>query len=291
MFRTRVLTAAILLVVLIGIAVWAPPVAFDLLLLAIVALACFEWLKLIDLSSATAATVSVVFSAIGAAFLFFVPAVMATAHGVGEGVLVSYAAISLIWLGLVPLALRAFTPMAGKGGLAAIPALLMCFVAWLSLLQADGMGKTFLLSVLLLVWVSDTAAYFAGRAFGKHKLAPAISPGKTWEGVAGALFANAALALGYAGASRIGWAAPGGNLFSMLQIAQGWLFMIAVTMLLTMLGVAGDLYESLLKRVAGVKDSGRLLPGHGGVYDRIDALLAVVPVAMCIVTLIQAEIF
>lgn len=288
MLRTRVLTAVVLLVGLIGVSAFAPPAAFDLLLLVIVALACFEWLKLINLSSAITLSVCAIFVSVGVTTLFVAPPVMAAAQGLGERVLIVYGLIALIWLIAVPLALRAFAPIAGKGSVAAAIAAMMCFAAWLALLQADGMGKAFLLSVLVLVWVADTAAYFAGRAIGRHKLAIRISPGKTWEGVAGALIANALVASGYAWASAQGWLSPGGNLFSMLQITEGWLFMIAVTMLLTMLGVAGDLYESLLKRVAGVKDSGRLLPGHGGVYDRIDALLAVLPVAMCIVTLIQA---
>lgn len=289
MLRTRVLTAVVLLVVLIGIAAFAPPVAFDLLLLAIVAAACFEWLKLLSLSAGIAATLSILFFVACAALLIAAPSAMAVAHGLGEGVLATYAFVALIWIILVPLALRRFAPIAGRGFSAAAVALAMSFAAWLALIQADGIGKGFLLSVLLLVWVSDSAAYFAGRAFGKRKLAPAISPGKTWEGVIGALIANTLLALGYTWASAIGWTSPGGNFFSMLQITKGWTLMILVTMLLTMLGVIGDLYESLLKRIAGVKDSGNLLPGHGGVYDRIDALLAVFPVAMCFVTLIQTE--
>jgi phosphatidate cytidylyltransferase len=290
MLRTRVLTAAGLLVVLVGIAVFAPAFAFDALLLAIVVLACLEWFTLLGLGKATAAATSAVFFLAALAMLWATPGVMAAAQGVGDGVLVIYAVVSVIWLFLVPFALRRFSPLAAKGLAASSLALIMCFAAWLALLQADGIGKGFLLSLLLLVWVADTAAYFAGKAFGRHKLAPAISPGKTWEGVAGALIANAGLAMGAAGASLQGWISPGGNLFSMLQITHGWLFMLLVTVLLTMLGVVGDLYESLVKRTAGAKDSGRLLPGHGGVYDRIDALLAVFPVAMCIVTLIQSEI-
>jgi phosphatidate cytidylyltransferase len=135
--------------------------------------------------------------------------------------------------------------------------------------------------------VADTAAYFAGRAFGRHKLAPAISPGKTREGVVGAVLANLVLAAGLAQAGLVSSANPAGTLFSMLQINLGWPLMLLITVLLTLVSVAGDLYESLLKRACGVKDSGRLLPGHGGVLDRVDAALAVFPVTMCIVSLIQ----
>ena len=125
---------------------------------------------------------------------------------------------------------------------------------------------------MAIVWIADTAAYFSGRAFGKRKLAPTISPGKTWEGVYGALAATAVYAL------AMWWLAP-----TLLQVDErtplaiaGWL---ALVFTLTALGIVGDLFKSLLKRQRGIKDSGRILPGHGGVVDRIDALLAVMPPA------------
>jgi phosphatidate cytidylyltransferase len=166
-------------------------------------------------------------------------------------------------------------------------AVVLCLSMWLALVQADGLGKGFLLSVLLLIWVADTSAYFAGRAFGRTKLAPLISPGKTREGVIGAVIGNLLLALAL---SQWTWASPAnpaGNFFFWMRESIGLPMTIAVTVLLTLLSVMGDLYESLVKRVAGVKDSGTLLPGHGGVLDRIDAVVAVMPVAMCIMTLIQ----
>ena len=122
------------------------------------------------------------------------------------------------------------------------------------------------------VWIADTAAYFAGRAFGRRKLAPAISPGKTWEGVYGALAAVAAYALALWPAAR----RAGGFDDSGIAPLAGW---IAAALVLAALSVVGDLFESLLKRQAGVKDSGSILPGHGGILDRIDALLAAMPAA------------
>jgi phosphatidate cytidylyltransferase len=122
-----------------------------------------------------------------------------------------------------------------------------------------------LLVALAVVWTADTAAYFAGRTFGRHKLAPAISPGKTWEGVAGALAAVCA-----------GWV-----LLALLtpqfrdQLASG----LALVVLLTAMSIEGDLFESWMKRQAGLKDSGALLPGHGGLLDRVDALTSTVPLA------------
>jgi phosphatidate cytidylyltransferase len=115
---------------------------------------------------------------------------------------------------------------------------------------------------MAIVWIADTAAYFAGRHFGRHKLAPAISPGKTWEGVAGAL---AALAV-YAGIVSLFAEMP---LLSLFLMVCGLLYV----------SVLGDLFESWIKRVSGMKDSGDVLPGHGGVLDRIDALTSTLPVA------------
>jgi phosphatidate cytidylyltransferase len=132
-----------------------------------------------------------------------------------------------------------------------------------------------LLAVLATVWLSDTAAYFAGRRFGKRKLAPAISPGKTWEGVAGALAAVTLYALAWAGLGSPASmpVAPDGT-------RSGALWIVPVLLALAVAGMIGDLFESLIKREAGVKDSGTLLPGHGGMLDRIDALLAMLPLAV-----------
>lgn len=134
---------------------------------------------------------------------------------------------------------------------------------WLSLLWLQAAGPALLLALLALVWLADSAAYFTGRRYGRRKLAPRVSPGKTWAGCAGALLAAPLVAAvaggfeGYRGAALVG--------FGMLCLAT------------VVASVAGDLFESLLKRRAGVKDSGRLLPGHGGVLDRIDSLTAAAP--------------
>jgi phosphatidate cytidylyltransferase len=125
---------------------------------------------------------------------------------------------------------------------------------------------------MAIVWIADTAAYFSGRAFGRRKLAPEVSPGKTWEGVYGALAAVALYALCLLPfAHDAGFAAP----VDAATVAAWLAFMLLVTAV----SVIGDLYESLLKRHAGVKDSGHVLPGHGGVLDRADALLAAMPFA------------
>lgn len=156
------------------------------------------------------------------------------------------------------------------------------WLAWLAVAQAKVVGTNYLLSVLLLVWVADIFAYFAGRAFGgrvcHRKLAPSISPGKSWEGVWGGMLGVVIMAYVWRWIDRA-WAVPVPSLFSQLDAkGPGLLFVGAV--FLAMMSVVGDLFESLVKRSAGVKDSSGLLPGHGGVLDRVDALLPTLPLAM-----------
>jgi phosphatidate cytidylyltransferase len=177
--------------------------------------------------------------------------------------------------------------------------LLALWVAWLALASARAQGLAFLLSVLCLVWVADIAAYFGGRAFGRRKLAPSISPGKSWEGVwsgvAGvlllswgwaALEGQVVMRFGVSGdvSSSVAEAASvwGSSVFSQLYARFGLAWGVLLLILLAGMSVVGDLFESLVKRAAGEKDSSRLLPGHGGVLDRIDALLPVFPMALAL---------
>jgi phosphatidate cytidylyltransferase len=139
------------------------------------------------------------------------------------------------------------------------------WLAFLFLFVADSTAPKMLLYVLVLVWVADSFAYFTGRAWGKHKLAPAVSPGKSVEGVIGGLSGVALIAL------------LGGHYLWGLA-GQALILWLAVSLLTGAVSVAGDLIESIFKRRAGVKDSGQILPGHGGMFDRIDALTAAIPV-------------
>jgi phosphatidate cytidylyltransferase len=162
------------------------------------------------------------------------------------------------------------------------------WTAWLAVAQARVIGINFLLSVLALVWMADVAAYFAGRAFGmriaKVKLAPTISPGKSWEGVWGGMLGVMVLALAWTYFdSQSGAAVP--SLYTRV-VAQSWLLLPVVVLFMGAMSVAGDLVESLIKRSVGVKDSSGLLPGHGGVLDRVDALLPTLPLAMMLQTLL-----
>lgn len=150
-------------------------------------------------------------------------------------------------------------------------AILGCFVAIIALFQRSPL---YLLSILAIVWIADIGAYFSGKAFGKHKLAPSISPGKSWEGAIGGWLA----VLLVAGISTT--LPPLGDTFSARLLAQwGWPGLLLALTVLVAASIVGDLFESQLKRRAGMKDSSNLLPGHGGVLDRIDALIPALPPA------------
>ncbi|NBX53935.1 MAG: phosphatidate cytidylyltransferase [Betaproteobacteria bacterium] len=155
------------------------------------------------------------------------------------------------------------------------------WLTWLAICQSKHMGVNYLLSVLALVWVADVAAYFGGRAFGRRKLAANISPGKSWEGVFSGFVGVCLVSVAW-----LVWdeqqSGQGLSVFSLLrQQSMAWL-VFGVALLVGM-SVVGDLIESLVKRSAGFKDSSSLLPGHGGVLDRIDALLPTLPLALLLV--------
>ena len=165
--------------------------------------------------------------------------------------------------------------------------MLALWAAWLAVNQARALGVNFLFSVMVLVWVADSCAYFAGRSLGgrffARKLAPSISPGKTWEGVCGGMLGVLVLAWlwRYADAQM---AAEQASIYTLLA-AKGLPLLLIGVVFLAAMSVVGDLVESLFKRSAGVKDSSALLPGHGGVLDRVDALLPTLPLAMMLFSL------
>jgi len=183
----------------------------------------------------------------------------------------------------------AFLLRAGVAGWPRIPApvriaggVLALWLAWVAVAQARVIGINFLLSVLVLVWAADIFAYFAGRTFGlkftRNKLAPAISPGKSWEGVWGGMLGVVVLGIAWVLSDR-SLQADVPSLYSRLA-QQGWWLLLLGVLFLAAMSVVGDLAESLVKRSAGAKDSSGLLPGHGGVLDRVDALLPTLPLAL-----------
>ena len=163
--------------------------------------------------------------------------------------------------------------------------LVLLALAWLALAQAHQKSVNFLLSVLVLVWAADVFAYFFGRALGGRffsiKLAPSISPGKSWEGVMGGILGVFLVAFAWVAFDQSGASAMPS--FFTLIMEKGWWVVVPALLFMSAMSVVGDLVESLVKRSAGMKDSSGLLPGHGGVLDRVDALLPTLPLAMMLV--------
>jgi phosphatidate cytidylyltransferase len=268
MLKTRILTAIVLIAVTLAALFWLPPRAWGAVTLVVVAVAAHEWANLCGYARWPRVAFVVAAIAIGADLLF------AFAPDTGWPMVVTLLACgvaTLFWLAVAPMWLASAWRVESKLALA-LTGWLVLLAWWVALVDLQARSPALLLAAMAIVWIADTAAYFSGRAFGRRKLAPTISPGKTWEGVYGALAATALYVLAML------WLAP-----DLLHVRErtplaiaGW---VGLVLALTALSVVGDLFKSLLKRQRGVKDSGRILPGHGGVIDRIDALLAVMPPA------------
>jgi phosphatidate cytidylyltransferase len=269
MLRTRIITALVLLAILLPALFYADPTPFAIVALVMIAAAAWEWGRLNQLGQAASLCLGLLAAALCAA--------MWQAGWLARPSLTLWSLAGGAWVLAAVLLIRGGVP-----GWAPIPRMLrvvggmlaLC-LAWLAVVQARVVGIGFLLSVLTLVWMADIGAYAAGRSFGRRKLAPAISPGKSWEGVYGGAVGVLLLAAGWILVDGV----AGNNLFSRLWSGMPWLTPLAVLFLCAM-SVVGDLVESLIKRSAGVKDSSGLLPGHGGVLDRVDALLPTLPLAM-----------
>jgi phosphatidate cytidylyltransferase len=169
-------------------------------------------------------------------------------------------------------------------GVRCVLGFVLLWAAWLALASAKAIGINFILSVFCLVWAADIAAYFGGKAFGKRKLAPAISPGKSWEGVWSGMAGALLLAALWIVFDSV-YTTDSVSLYMRLYVRFGAVSLGLIVVFLAAMSVLGDLFESLVKRAAGAKDSSGLLPGHGGVLDRIDALLPVFPIAMALISI------
>ncbi|MDN6319836.1 MAG: phosphatidate cytidylyltransferase [Marinobacter sp.] len=269
MLKTRIITALILAPVAIGGIFFLPPTGFALFTAAIIALGAWEWANMSGLEQQPG---RIGYAAAVAIILYS---------------LVDVSAVVVLWLALLWwivcfLLVRSYPAGSERWGsvpVRALMGLLVLVPAWVGLnhLRAGGFqfGDTdsnllVILYVFCVVWVADIGAYFAGRAFGKAKLAPRVSPGKSWAGVWGGLVAVGVFALA-------------ASVFVSASATEAVL--LIVTSLVTgLVSVLGDLLESMLKRFRGIKDSSRLLPGHGGIMDRIDSLTAAAPVFALIIT-------
>lgn len=265
MLKTRVLTALVLLAVLLPILYFDQFLPFALVTVVFFGAASWESFRLFGNSKPIFATA--IWTAIYALVIF-----VSGLPGVQK----------LFWLCVALWAVR-FAPALAIG----LPplqqtgnrllnatysiAIFGCFIAAVALFQHSPL---YLLSVMAVVWVADIGAYFAGKAFGRRKLAPSISPGKSWEGAIGGWLLVLIVAFGTANIPALADTFPA----ALLQ-RWGRPGLAAAMTLLVAASVVGDLFESMLKRRAQFKDSSNLLPGHGGVLDRIDALIPVLPLA------------
>ena len=279
MLKQRIITALVLLAILLPAIFYPNAAPFGLFTLILLACGAWEWARLNGFSFRASLRTGAVCALICTASWYL---------GLPN------ARLPLVWslIGGFWVLAGAWTLRAGAPAWQALPrflrligGVLLLWAAWLAIMQARRLGLNFLLSVLVLVWAADIGAYFAGRGLGgrffANKLAPSISPGKTWEGVLGGVTTVFVVALiwiyadGHAAVDSL-------SLYSRL-LAMGVPILLLGVAFMTAMSVVGDLVESLFKRSAGVKDSSNLLPGHGGVLDRVDALLPTLPLALMLV--------
>jgi len=268
MLKTRVITALVLLAVLLPTLFLLPPIYIGGFFLIAVLTAAWEWGRLLTPEASRAAWIYALFCFVIILFL------LAMQNPAWQFAMLLMAV--LFWFFIAPfilakginLSLQKLRPFYVVLGLILLPA------TWFSLVFLRELGLIFLLTTIALVWVADIGAYFIGKAFGKRKLAVQISPGKSVEGAVGGLllcYVYAFLCVYFLSFES--------TLFGSWAIRFGWIPMFLMVTVLTTFSIFGDLFESQLKRLAGVKDSSHLLPGHGGVLDRIDALIPTMPIA------------
>lgn len=278
MLAQRVITALVLLALLLPALFAGTFWPFAVLTLVLIAAAGWEWARLNTCAALTC---------------YGFGGLLAVACAVSLLTGLTIKAPALIWwiATLVWVMGGTWALKAGPDGWPTLPlsgrlvlGFLALWTAWLALASARTVGINFILSVFGLVWAADIAAYFGGRAFGKHKLALSISPGKSWEGVWTGMFGVMVLSLAWLMFDRSGHP-DSTSLYTRLLDVYGVFGSMLVLVFLSAMSVLGDLVESLVKRSAGAKDSSGLLPGHGGVLDRIDALLPVFPLALAMISL------
>lgn len=260
MLKTRLITSLILIITIGAAFVCLPQLYWGLLMLMIALLASWEWANMSKLNKSASIAYTASIGFFGLWLLLLNPQLIQLI------VFWSVFAAVLFWLIVAPI-LLGFNILISNRVVMALLGLVIIIPFALSMIALREINPILLVVFAMTVWIADTAAYFAGKRFGKRKLAPSISPGKTWEGVMGALVATTAFSF----------------LLSYLTHQSYWFVLVFWGVMV--LSILGDLFESLIKRQAGVKDSGNLLPGHGGVLDRIDGLTSSLPLVMFLLTL------
>lgn len=272
MLKQRILTAIILIPLVIYGILYLPSAIVALILAAILLQGAWEWSRMAGLTLAWQRSIYVLTILMLMVYFW---------SGVDKLTMINTLS-PIVLTGWVIAALWIFFPavLSQRSIIAILVKLLagafVIVMAWFALISMHvqlHQGPLWILYFMGLIWVADSGAYFSGKAFGLHKLAPAVSPGKTWEGVAGALVTVAVYGL-------LG--------FYWLPVEKSQLIeLVAVSLFLVPVSVLGDLFESLMKRHSGIKDSGGLLPGHGGVMDRMDSMTAVFPITMWLTTQVE----
>ncbi|PXX09047.1 phosphatidate cytidylyltransferase [Nitrosomonas ureae] len=273
MFKTRVLTAAVILPLFLSALFLLQDIFWAIVLLALSIIGSREWSRLAGFSVKNTIIFMLLTTLAGGELLF----------QMSESIKANVYSVDLIWVYVLSVAFWTIgVPLYLKQAYTIKSPLTLMLIGWILLLptclalyQLRAISPLLLLGFMATIWISDTAAYFTGKSLGKHKLAERISPNKTWEGVAGALIAVLIYAL----------------IWDFWFIEEPLaLLLIPLLLLMAILGIVGDLYESLMKRHAGVKDSGSILPGHGGILDRIDALISSLPFAILALLIFYAPV-
>ncbi|TWI67502.1 phosphatidate cytidylyltransferase [Pseudoduganella lurida] len=273
MLKTRIITAVVLFVVLVAVLFSGSLAAVQAVVAIAFGAAAWETFRLFKLRAP--AFVAAAWTAAFAYTFFF-------NHGLEQARFWLALGVAIWLLRFVPSLKIGLPPLEGFGNtllsMVYAATLVSCFVAILVLF---GHSALYLVSAMALVWIADIGAYFAGKKFGRRKLAPSISPGKSVEGAIGGWIAVLVLAtITILAAPSVPWLQ---DTFAVrMQAKLGWLVALITLTVIVAASIAGDLFESQLKRRAGMKDSSNLLPGHGGVLDRIDALVPVLPIAALI---------
>lgn len=260
MLKTRLITSLVLFLTLGAAFVYLPPLYWGLLVLAVTSIAAWEWAGMSKFNKAFGFIYSGFVLLLGLFLIFYTPQLMQIV------IVWAVLASTIFWLLIVPF-LLAFTPKINNRYIMAVLGLIVIIPFGLTMIALREINPLLLVVFAMTVWIADSAAYFAGKRFGKHKLAPTISPGKTWEGVLGAFVATTIYAA----------------LLSYLTHQSYWFVLVFLGVMA--LSIMGDLFESLIKRQASVKDSSHLLPGHGGILDRVDGLTSSLPLVMFLLTL------
>ncbi|MGM9513818.1 phosphatidate cytidylyltransferase [Roseateles sp. DB2] len=280
MLGTRIITAIVLLAILLPALFAGSPWPFAAVTLVLIAAGGWEWGRLNGLAQPGALLVGLTLAGL-CLFTLMGPGLAALPSGLWWGIGGAWVLGGAQALRLGPSGWPRL-PRAGR----LVLGFILLWAAWGAIATARGLGLNFILSVFCLVWVADVFAYFGGRTMGRRKLAPAISPGKSWEGVWTGMVAVLLLGLAWTFGLEPRLHTDGPSLYTRLLTGLGLPLGLLALVFLSAMSVVGDLFESLIKRAVGAKDSSQLLPGHGGVLDRVDALLPVFPLALALNSLV-----